>query len=659
MEDINKQFTIDVKGAFKETETEVLKRNETISKNDGFIYGDYITNHIKVPIGHDFTPINWLRRTVEIHKSQFMGKGFSFDSTYTALDIDVDDDADKKRLIIENNKRKSYAELRRAICKSINTDNGGDSLWSSISENASAIGTSVVKAWYDKDEKKYHIENVERVENVYAIWDKDDFRSIESIAYIYQISKSRAIKLYGVDENVQLSPAGKPLDVIDANNMNSDGTPMVTIIEVTGTFDCYKTVNGVIVKCEPGKENKFNAVIVGDKVCKVIDDIDIMPKYYILPNKLVRKRAWGVSDITDTAIQINLTYIETFSDWRTVASKVNFPKFKAFGFPKGVQLPKPKARTVEFLPLSEGQDITQLAMDKNEADFRAQLEECQNQFVREVGISRTLFDMPDTNGNSNPALLTAMKSVSDITNTKRALWTPIIGKIFEDALRTIAKFEDAVKSIISDDEDWSVKVSFPSAMNSDDPSYNSMQLNMFNTGVLSLQTLLENLGYDKQEVDRIRSEMEDPITAAIHGHQLSVISSSLIAPQGPAEPKISVNLRGDLTPEQEANLAYQKGINQGPFGTTAGPQGNSGMTAQANKDNKNFIDGGKQTGGTSISRNPDGSIAQGSGAGVVPQLQNGPTSNQQGVGIMSQPGSGAPAVSPEGALAQTNQRLGM
>lgn len=658
-DNIDDLFVKDVLAEFKATETEILERNQTIEKNDGFIYGESITKRIKVPIGHDFTPINWLRRTVEIHRSQFIGKGFSFDSSYTALDVNVDDKQEKQRRTIENEKRKSYAELRRTLCKSINNDNGGDSFWSAVAENASAVGTTVVKGWYDKKNKIYKLQNVERIENIYAIWSEDDFRTLETIAYIYQISPSKAKRLYGVDDDVQLSPLGSPLTPFGSSTeAKSSGKAMVTVMEVTGIIPGYKSVGGVIMECPKGKEKPLNAVIVGDDIYQVIDKEDEMPKYYVFPNKLARRRAWGISDITDTAIQINLTYIETFSDWRTVSSKVNFPKFKAFGFPRGVQPPKPTARTVEFLPLSEGQDIVQIQMDKNEADFKAQLEEMQDQFVREVGISRTLFDMPDANGNSNPALLTAMKSVSDITNAKRNLWSPIISQVFEDALRAIAESESDIKELIDDEEDWAVKVSFPSAMNADDPSYNSTQLNMFNTGVLSLQTLLENLGYDKQEIDRIRSEMEDPLTAAIHGRQLPMMASALIAPPQPNEPKISVNLRGDLTPEQEANLAYQKGMNQGPFGTTAGPQGNQGMTAQANESNEGYIEGGKQTGGTSISRNADGSMAQESGAGVTPPLMNGPNTNQEGVGIMSQPGSGAPAVTPEGALAQTNQQVG-
>lgn len=660
-----KKFISEVMSLFESTKSEITTRNQKISRNDSYIYGDEISKRLDIPVGHDFTPINWLRRAVEIHRSQFMGKGFSFDSSYDAIDIKSDDEKEKARLILENDKKKSYAEARRDLCEAINRDNGGDAFWSSAAENASAVGDTVIKAWYDEEEKKYTIQQVESIENIYVLWSRDDYRKYDAVAYVEQISLQNAVKLYGVSTTVAKSTAGAPfIPLSGATSSTISSQELVTKLEFTGILQGYTTDGNSIIECEIGKEEPMNVIIVGDEVFQIIKGKK-MPKYYVLPNKRARRRPWGIPDITETAIQINLTYIEALSDWRTVSSKVNFPKFKAYGFPYGVQPPKPKARTVEFLPLAEGQDIIPITMGQSagiaEVDFLKQLNEMENQFVREVGISRTLFDMPDANGNSNPAMLTAMKSVSDITNAKREVWEVIIRQIFEDALKTVAEYDDNVKEIISDD-DWHIKISFPSALNTDDPTYNSTQLNLFNTGVLSVQTLLENLGYDKQEIDRIRADMEDPLTAAIHGHVLNTMAMNKIAPPGPQEPRISVNLRGDLTPEQEANLAYQKGMNQGPFGTTAGPQGNAGLTAQANQDNARYIEGGNPTGGTSISRNPDGSLANESGAGVVPpqqpELINGATANQQGVGIMSQPGSGAPMTSAGGKLAQVAQRQG-
>jgi hypothetical protein len=659
-----KEFVQSVLSAFNATQSEASERNERISRNDGFIYGEEIKKALDIPAGHDITPINWLRRTVEIHRAQFMGKGFSFDSSYDVLDVKVDDEQEKSRRVMENDKKKSYAEIRRALCETINEDNGSDAFWSSAAENASAVGDTVIKAWYDKEEKKYIIQQIESIENFYVIWSRDDYRKKDAVAFAYQITPSEAIRLYGVPKEVATSPLGSPFVLKSGTNSQSQSSQqMVSIVEVTGKFAGFRVdKDNNIQECRKGDENEFNTIIVGNEVYQVISDWKSMPEYYILPNKLARKRAWGLPDITNTAIEINMTFIEALSDWRTVSSKVNFPKYKAFGFPVGVQPPKPKSRTVEFIPLAEGQDIQPIAMNQSaslaEVDFRNQLEEMQNQYVREVGISRQLFDMPDAVGNSNPAMLTAMKSVSDITNAKRELWTPIIRSIFEDAIRKIAEHDSNIKEVISD-EDWRIKISFPSAMNSDDPSYTSGQLNMFNTGVISLQTLLENLGYDKQEVDRIRSEMEDPLTAAIHGHLLNELAAQKINPPSdkPAEPKVSINLRGNMSPEQEANLASNNPqIANGPFPLTTSPQGNAGLTATDNLMNQGDITGKQNAGGMPIN-NPvpkKGETAQPQEQPIV----QGPTANQSGVGIMSQPGSGATPVTAQGSVAQQAQRLG-
>lgn len=675
--DINKEFADNVREKFSPLQSEIAARNKRVQENDQYIYGDLLEHMLEIPIGHDFTPINWLRRTVEIHRAQFMGKGFSIDSSYEAEDISRSDqiagqdgnsqsqqasDQDKQRLIIENKKKKAYAETRRKLVQAIIRDNGGEAFWATAAENASAVGDTVIKAWYDKDEKRYITQMVETIDNFYALWTKDNYRDYDAVAYVYQITKKDAIDKYGVPQDVPTSPLGTPLAVLSVSNMTQyiSTQPMVTVMEVTGKVEGWKTDGkGHLQKCLVGKETPINAIIVGNIVYQLIDDQKMIPKYYILPNKRVRRRPWGVSDITHAAIQINLTYIETLSDWRTVASKVNFPKFKAFGFPTGVQAPKPKARTVEFLPLAAGQDIQPISMGQSaglaESDFAKQLETMENQFVREVGVSRQLFDMPDgVTGNSNPAMLSSMKSVSDITDAKRKLWTPIIKQIYEDALRTYAMFDSNVKEVV-DDDDWFLNVSFPSALNQDDPSFHSMKLNQFNTGLLSIQSFLEDTGYDKQELDRIREELEDPLTASIHGHVLGALAEQKITPPGPAQPKVNINLRGDMSPEQEANLAYSDPrIANGPFGITTSPQGNAGLTATDNLLNQGDITGKKNAGGMPINNAPPSQNPQ----GQSPELINGPGAAQPGVGIMSQPGSGAPATSPMGKMAQMQQRNG-
>jgi hypothetical protein len=370
-------------------------------------------------------------------------------------------------------------------------------------------------------------------------------------------------------------------------------------------------------------------------------------------------------DISKSAINLNLTYIETLSDWRTEASRVNFPKFKALGFAFGTQFPKPKPRTVEFLPLAEGQDLQPLQNPNSDAnaklDFQRQLEEIKNEYVREVGIGRVLFDDPDLPMNSSQALKTALKSIGDITAAKQQLWGPIMVKLFTDMLQTLSYYDDNIKELVQDDEDWHLTIQWPSMLNKDDPVWHTMLLNRLNTNSISIQTYLENMGENaKEEIDRIRDEMEDPITAAIHGRMFQLLAEFKIAgPPTSAPPKIAVNLRGDLTPEQETNLSVMHQFGEGPiYGPSAGPQGELGLRATDDAVDTGRITGqGYSTGQPVITGGQP--VNSGQGQPQQPEPVNAtPANNTPGSQPVSTPGSGAPATTPQGKLNQQAQRRG-
>lgn len=663
---VKSEFVADARSQLSSLLGEIAARNKQIVENDGYIYGDLLPKMLDVPIGHDRTSVNWLRRTVEIHKTQFMGSGFSVSSTYNAVDIgDGTDPNEEKRLVLENEKRKGYAEQRRQLIDTILRDNDGDAMWMAAAENASAVGDAILKTWYDRDKGKLEIQLVEAVENCYVLWKKDNFREFDLFGYVYQVSKTDAISNYNAPDDVPTSPLGQPLAIIGSGNYLSyiSTQPMVTIMEVTGIVYGWCSQNGILRKCSRGDENEINAVIVGNNVFQLIDNPLKLPKYYILPNKRMRRRPWGLSDVTQQAININLTYIETLSDWRTLASKANFPKFKYFGFPPGIQMPKPKARTVEGIPLAEGQDIQPLAIAgaQGELDFQRQCEEIKGEFVREVGIGRVLFDAPEQPSNSNQAMITSMSSVNDITESKRRLWSPIITKMLTDALETLAEHDDSISELVNEDEDWHLRIEWPSYHNQDDPVYHAMQLNRFNAGALSLQSYMESLGDTKEELDRIREEMQDPLTGAIHARSLGLYMEYKFFPPSSAPPKTSINLRGDLTPEQEGNLAVQHGFNNGPFGTTAGPQGNQGLRATDVEINKGYL--GDGTNPSAVQQTPQGgNVAYPGGSLATQGGQGSPepvattAQNQPGQQPVSQPGSGAPATSAVGKANQKRQR---
>ena len=657
---------------------EIALRNNTINLNDSYIYGDLLARSLNVPVGHDSTPVNWLRRTVEIHRTQTMGSGFTVVSSYHGVDDDAETDPQaKQNAQLLNTKKKAYAGERNKLMSAILRDNGGEALWARMVENASAIGDSVLKTWYDEDSGKLKLEMIEAVEHFYVVWNKSNFREFDFTGYVYQISKQQAVNQFGVPEDIATSPLGMPLAVLSsANTVQYVSTqPMVTVMEVNGRIQGWKSVNGKIKRCAVGDETKMNVVIVGDRVYRTIDDPKYLPKYYIFPNKIIRRRPWGLPDITSSAININQTYIETLSDWRTVASKINFPKWKAFGFGLDVQMPKPKARTTEILPLGEGQDIQPIQNPNSqggaEVDFTRQLDELKQAYVREVGSSRQLFDLPDSgSANSNQAMMTAMKSISDQVEARRQLWEPIINKVFEDAFEILAMWDDNIKEITKGDDDWYIRVEWPPAMRKDDPAYQTMLLNRFNTGAISIQSMFERFGENpKEEIDRINDEMNTPITAAIHGHMLQLLASLKISgPPTSAPPRINVNLRGDITPEQETNLSVMHQFGDGPiYGPSSGPQGELGIRAIDNA--VNDIGGatpsvsgeGYKTGQPNIKGGA--TLPQGQPGAptppTAPQMITPPNGNQPGQQMMSQPGSGqATPNSAAGNVQQVAQRRG-
>ncbi len=547
-ERLNGQFLSSLYSQLQGLESEIAQRNQHIDDRDQFIYSDKLERSVDVPIGHDFTPVNWLRRTVEIHKTMFMARPFQAISTYDTRDLSMAQDAnDRDHMEIVNNREKTLAELRRNLVDNIIRDNGGHSLFLEGAESASAVGSWILKTYYDEDTDKFIISPVEAVENCYAVWSSDNFREFTFFAYAYQLERGEAARRFGLDEDeLQTSPLGSPFlfssasyagqqvggpnSTVGAQSSNSGqttGQPMVTIVEGTGKLDGWCSKNGKLYSCPLGSEVAVNCVYVGGKLVRLIDTPKKLPRYYIFPNRRERRRAWGKSDITDAAININVTYIETLSDWRTVAGKVNFPKFKGFNFAPGSTLPSFTKRKIQMLPLTEGQDLQPMPLgDGGSIDWSRQLDELKTLFVRETGVSRVLFDDPSVTLNSNQALLTSMKPTSDIAENKKQLWSPLLIQLFTDAINVIADHKGEYADLATGN--WSFKIQWPSVMQKEDPVFQQMLLNRWNAGTMSLETYLEMQGETKEEIDRMRGDFYDPITAAAIGHAMGPLAQYVL-----------------------------------------------------------------------------------------------------------------------------------
>lgn len=676
-----REFVGEVRSQLSTLTGEIALRNKVVQENDSYVYGDLLSRMLDIPVGHDFTPVNWLRRVAEIHRAQTMGDGFAVNSSYHGEDINAqeDDPQAQQMAILNNSKKKSYAEMRNELIDNIVRDNGGAATWARMVENASVVGNSILKAWYDPKQGKYKLDLIEALEHFYILWSRSNFREWDMCAYVYQISKQQAVDQFNVPSDVATSPLGMPLAVLSSANIVEyiSTQPMVTVMEITGRAQGWGTTDGVLHRVAVGSENPINAVIVGDRVKKLVDNPKFIPHYYNFPNKLIRRRPWGLPDITPAAININLTYIETLSDWRTLSSKLNFPKYKALGFGLNTQLPKPKRRTVEFIGLGEGQDIQPIGNPNSEGtgqkDFEMQMAELKEEFVRETGISQALFDNPDNPAQSGQAQLQSMGTIGDQVDSRRQLWEPIIIKVFEDALYTLALWDDNIKELVVDDANWNLRVNWPSALRKDDPAYQTMLINRLNTNTISLQTFLEKHGETKEELDRIVDELNNPELAAIHGKMLGALAQLKFFPPATVPPKVAVSLAGVLTPDQEANLAAQHGFNDGPiYGPTSGPQGEQGVRAMNDQADQGYVTGQTYATGMPIQHDANGnplpvpgmpgvtpgSPATGPGVGGQPPIQTPTANNQPGQQPVSQPGSGAPAVTPQGAANQANQRRG-
>lgn len=689
LNDNHPQVIAAIHGSLKQVDGDIARRNDYIDKRDNMIYEDGLFDGLEFPNLADKTLYNYLRRTVDIQVSQLMGRGFNVFSNYNKEDSSIvdqqqvqqepvegedveeaqpqDPEAQTKLIDAKNKLKQANAETRKRFVDAIIRDNGGDDLFKRGARVGSAYGTTVYKMWLDKNEGKIRLSLLESPQNFYVGWSDSDFRERDWNAYVYQISESSAYSKYGdklkEGESFSQSIEGQPFTsyvAVDQNSLVNDNTsqdtrtdrPMVTVVDFVGILPEWSYENGKFKKVKRGQEKPFCCYVVGKRIVRAYSEDKYLPRYYVIRNLEEPRRAWGRSDVSDEMIQINQTMIQVMSTWTTLYEKEVSPVYMAKGF-EGQQIPKRERLRPTFIPMAPEQDIQLLSPSTAFTGESTQLiQELKDNYMRVSGIPRIMFDDSTINPNSNQALMTTMKGLIDIVEDKQARWEPVLIEMFTEALNLSTHLVKELKGAI-EEEDWFLKVEWPSVLRREDATYQQMWLNLFNAGVISLETYYEKLGFADatEEIDRLRDELKDPTTAAVIGKQVGVLAQQTITPPQPEGPDVKVSLRGDLTPYQEANIASQKGFNDGPFPPTAGPQGQQGLAAQENADNVGFIEGNAFDGGTPIQQGPDGQPIQDQ---PNPQL----TVDQNEGQTASQPGSGAPAVSPEGAINMMNQRNG-
>jgi hypothetical protein len=660
--ELEKELVGDVIGALQQNHNDIAVRNAYIQTRHSNIYGSGLWDGLQIPLDNDKTFFNFLRRTVDILVSQLMGRPFQVYSKFYKEDISALTDEQEISLAeLRNKKRAADADSRKRMVDAIIKDNGGTAVFKLAAKIASAYGTLPVKMWWDQDEKKIKFQIIEKVQNYRVGWGNDNFRERDWDAFGYQISKSKANRDFGKyledGETFELSIEGSLLEPLLSATRND--RPMVDVIDFTGYLDGWCMDGEYPSKCDDGDESKLSLMIVGRHLVQSIKNESLMPNYYMIRNEEDPQEPWGRSDITDTAISINKTYLDQSSIYFTMFGKIIAPMYLGINFDQ-TNVPKKNGRKVTVVPNVVPEQDLKLVETPNATgyEFKQVFDMLENNYVREVGIGRVLWDDPTINANSNQALMTTLKGVVDKIAGKQARWETQLVQMFEDALKIAAKNNKDIKAVVETDEPWYMCIEWPSILRQEDAQYQTMWLNLFNAGVVSWETYLEKIGmYDTgDEMNRVRDEMKDPTSAAVKGRQLGTMASQTlnkalgIPPWGYVVPK--VQLRGDLTPDQEANMAQNYGWQDGPFGSSVGPQGAQGTAANDNFINAGQINGNPFDGGMPVGAHPGGQPANPQAAN--PQL----TADQNQGQSVSQPGSGQPAVSAAGAAAQANQNAG-
>jgi hypothetical protein len=637
--DPSEQVVGAIKKSLSGQKTDVEKRNTYINKRRRYIYEEGLFEGLDFSRGRDKTMYNFLDRTCEIQTSQFMGRGFSIYSNYNKEDLSIySDPQEQQQAELKNKKLKINAETRKKVWDAIVADNGGFDLFMRGARLGSEGGNTVYKCWFDKKQNKYRINLIENVNNYWAGWASSDFREKDFDCYMYQISEAAAYRDYGSylkdGETFKTTPGGLPLaeniqdtDVYGGSFQKGDEgstqTSMVTVIDYTGYLPGYSFKDGKPVTVKRGEEERSNVVIVGDKLCHANSDDKYLPDYYFIPNRHKTNWPYGLSDISDSAIDINKTFVYAMSTGVTLYYKEIAPTYLAKGYGSS-NLPKRQGTgTTTMIPMELQQSLELLEAPATYVGVTKQLlDELKENYVREVGIGRVLFDDPSINPTSNQALMTTLKPVVDKAEAKQKIWEPIILQMARRALEVSAQHVKELKDAVAE-PGWDFYVEWPSVLRKEDAAYQQMWLNLYNANVISIDTYLEKVGIDdtSEEIDRSRDDMKDPVKAAIRSRQLGVLAQQVISPQTgqPPSPQIKYNVNVNAKTDENPDM------NAAVIGEVMGGQPDAfpGEPAPAQDP-----------------ANPT----------LTPDQNTGQTA--------SQPGSGATAVSPEGAINMANQQQG-
>lgn len=572
----NTQIVSDVVTALRALEPDVVRRNEYMNKRDRYVYGTGLWEDLDVEGW--FAEYNYLQRVIDIHTAQLMGRPYNVYSYYNKKDLSVYEDNPEEMGLaeLENKKLKANADLRKKVLDGIRRDNNQEAMDKSAARVGAVYGEIWYKQWAIWKDKEIKRVLIESPQNLYVGWKDDNFREFDFVAHVHQISVDSAYREYGkklpegemFTESKEGDPLGAvnnnktsdPLNQLGAGNTKESETDrtMVTVIDLVGYLPKWgANGNSEVKEVKRGEEDRVNIVIVGGHVMQIETREKYLPKFYRIANRVQPRRAFGASDLPQSALDINKEIVQLEADSRRWLEKHLYSLIQAKGFtPEAI--PKKKARRQQVIAMSPEQSLEEMRISPAPlTELRGLIEAKTEAFVRVTNIGRVLFDDPSIEANSAQALMTTMKPVIDTVEDKQSRWTAAITEMDTDALYLSAMMMPELKEAIVEDENWFLCVEWPSVLRREDSSYQSMWLNRVTQGLISLETYMEKMGDDySEEMDRLRDEMRDETSAAVMGRQLPMIAQNMLMPQPMMDPAMDPNAAPSqiINPDQNTEM---------------------------------------------------------------------------------------------------------
>jgi hypothetical protein len=552
-----------IQSKLKELESEICDRNDYMNERDSLLYdSDYILTGVDIKEGFDISKYNVLPRAIDIHSSQVMGRGFNIVSKYDKEDPTLfpTGSVEEQNAKLKNIEKFTKAQNAKDIDLAVIKENGGMGLFKNMAYVASAYGTGIIKKWYDPDKDSVKLVSIESPQCFRAGWSDDNFRERDFDAMVYQISTDSANKKYSkyLPQGVDEFGSDELKEVNDAITKKTS-RKMTTVVDFVGVM---KGIND---------NEPFHALIVGGYLVSYETKEKYFPKYYIFPNKVKLRRPWGGSDLSDEAIDLNKSYIQKMSDYASLINKILFPSIIAKGFEE-INIPKKEQRSVQVFPMGLDQDMQILQFQPGVYPYKDMISENKEALFRALSLGRVFMDDPTISFESSQALMTGMKPTIDVAEDKQVRWQETFVQLFEDILDDLKLNDNKLKDSLGDD--YNLDIEWPSVLRKEDAGYNTMLFNDISRGLMSLPTYLEKKGYTDagEEIDRIKSDMDDPIIGAILSANLQTVNQAQIMGQPLGQP-----------PQQPTNAPLSPGQNQpgnqpasapGSGAPAVSPQGN-------------------------------------------------------------------------------------